>query len=63
MTSLLGVVIGGEAAQRVAQGTGTLCDVVLAAWATDVDPAEAVVQYAEVVVAAGSFRDGGERCA
>ncbi|WP_155981093.1 hypothetical protein [Nocardia sp. CNY236] len=44
---LLEVAIGDEAVQRLIQGGGTLCDVVLAAWATDVDPADAVVQYAE----------------
>ncbi|KAA8890287.1 hypothetical protein F3087_02980 [Nocardia colli] len=43
----LGTAIGDEVALRVVQGNGTLCDVVVAAWAMGVDPIEAVLQYAE----------------
>ncbi|WP_141717660.1 hypothetical protein [Nocardia altamirensis] len=43
---MLGATIGGDVALRVVQGSGTLCDVVLAAWALGVEPIEAVLQYA-----------------
>lgn len=46
----LGTAIGDEVALRVVQGNGTLCDVVVAAWAMGVDPVEAVLQYAEAAI-------------
>ncbi|MFI6173487.1 hypothetical protein ACIBCN_42380 [Nocardia sp. NPDC051052] len=60
--------IGDEVALRVVRGAGTLCDVVLAAWAMGVDPTDAVLQYAEattgVVVDDTVGVDGADpRCA
>lgn len=64
----LGTAIGDEVALRVMQGNGTLCDVVVAAWAMGVDPIEAVLQYAEaatgVIVDDLMVVDGADpRCA
>ncbi|MFD6155163.1 hypothetical protein ACFWF7_16220 [Nocardia sp. NPDC060256] len=64
----LGIAIGADVALRVVQGSGTLCDVVRAAWAMGVDPIEAVLQYAEaatgVIVDDMVVVDGADpRCA
>ncbi|MFC9440602.1 hypothetical protein [Nocardia sp. NPDC057030] len=64
----LGTAIGDEVALRVVQGNGTLCDVVVTAWAMGVDPVEAVLQYAEaatgVIVDDMVVVDGADpRCA
>jgi hypothetical protein len=66
---MLGATIGGDVALRVVQGSGTLCDVVLAAWVLGVEPVDAVLQYAAaaagVVIEDLAVVDGGAdpRCA
>lgn len=42
--------MGVDVADRVLHGSATLCDVVMTSWAMNIDPAQAVVQYAEVVL-------------
>lgn len=61
--TMLGAAIGDEVAQRVLQGAGTLCDVVLAAWALDVDPVDAVLQYADAAGGTAFLGATDERCA
>ncbi|MFI9506989.1 hypothetical protein [Nocardia sp. NPDC052566] len=60
--AMLGTAMGEEAALRVVQGKATLCDVVLAAWSMEVDPVEAVLQYAEAAAGIADV-DASERCA
>lgn len=42
--------IGVDVADRVLHGSATLCDVVMTSWAMDIDPIQAVVQYAEAAL-------------
>ncbi|TQM29847.1 hypothetical protein [Nocardia bhagyanarayanae] len=60
----LGAAIGEDAASRVLHGTATVCDIVLASLALDVDSVQAVVEYAEAVaIGAVSQGEAGSRCA
>ncbi|MFC3963523.1 hypothetical protein [Nocardia jiangsuensis] len=59
----LGTAIGEEAAYRIQQGAGTLCDVVLASWVVGVDSVQAVVDYADIVLGTVIPNGNDSRCA
>ncbi|MEV0356355.1 hypothetical protein AB0H71_09860 [Nocardia sp. NPDC050697] len=59
----LGTAIGEEAAHRIQQGAGTLCDVVLASWVVGADSVQAVMDYADIVLGAVIPNGKDSRCA